>query len=60
MDPGAGAVWRDSLAESFARTAQGCPVGLRRAAEAAYRTMIGFRLFAVIASVVDWSRFRWA
>jgi hypothetical protein len=36
------------------------PGGLTARRTGAYRTMIGFALFAVIAAVVDWSRFRWA
>jgi hypothetical protein len=50
-----------SLAESAAPHGPGLsrqPVAGRRAG--AYRTMIGFPLFAVIAAVVDWSRFRCA
>lgn len=60
MDPGARAARGQTLGESAARgpTLSPEPVAARRSG--AYRTMIGFVLFAVIAAVVDLSRFRWA
>jgi hypothetical protein len=43
-----------------ARTARGSPQLVAAHRAGAYWTMYGFPLFAVIAAVVDWSRFRWA
>ena len=60
MDPGGGAVRAASrlLHRPHGPGLSRDPVAPRRTG--AYRTMIGFVLFAVIAAVVDWSRFKWA
>jgi hypothetical protein len=50
-------VRRPTLADSVVRHDPGLPGPPQRRA---YGMMIGFPLFAVIALIVDWSRFRWA